>query len=283
MGVPQFYRWLAEKYPLCIVPLAHETATRAAAGADAHDCDCLYLDVNGIIHASCIVDPVTGACDTAVAIARVCDAVVALFALVRPRLLLFVAIDGVAPRAKMNHQRGRRFRKAREKAERYATETLLREAFESAGRTDLPERIFETWDSNMITPGTPFMHDLAQALHAFLQSRVLTDAAWQGVQVIVSDASVPGEGEHKIMSHIRSQRAQHGYPCDVKHWIYGQDADLIMLGLATHELFVSILRDPPPSHSRVATESSYELVRIEIGGGRVSMGTNVSWYWVVFD
>ena len=176
---------------------------------------------------------------------------------------------GVAPRAKMNHQRGRRFRKARDQAEQSATETLLRKAFVSAGRTDLPPRIIQTWDSNMITPGTPFMSDLAQALHAYLESRVHTDAAWQGVQVIVSDSTVPGEGEHKIMHHIRSQRAQHGYPCDVKHWIYGQDADLIMLGLATHELFVSILRDPPPppsksrgaAQSHTQTPSAYELVR----------------------
>jgi 5'-3' exoribonuclease 2 len=79
----------------------------------------------------------------------------------------------------------------------------------------------KAWDSNAITPGTPFMDLLAASLRYWVVQKMNTDSAWASMQVIISDASVPGEGEHKIMDFIRRQRVNVGHDPNTKHVIYG--------------------------------------------------------------
>jgi 5'-3' exonuclease len=41
------------------------------------------------------------------------------------------------------------------------------------------------------------------------------------LKIIISDASVPGEGEHKIMDWIRRERSYPEYDANTSHVIYG--------------------------------------------------------------
>lgn len=154
-----------------------------------------------------------------------------LFGLIKPKKLFYMAIDGVAPRAKMNQQRARRFRSALD------AENARQKAIENG------VSLTDPFDSNAITPGTEFMEKLTVQLKYFINKKVSTDSSWQHIEIILSGHEVPGEGEHKIMEHIRVAKAQPGYSPNVRHCLYGLDADLIMLGLLSHDPHFALLRE----------------------------------------
>ncbi|CAG5086426.1 Oidioi.mRNA.OKI2018_I69.PAR.g11207.t1.cds [Oikopleura dioica] len=144
-----------------------------------------------------------------------------------------MAVDGVAPRAKMNQQRSRRFRSAKEAEENEKKAREKGEALPKEGK----------FDSNVITPGTGFMVRLDKQLRYFINNKITHDDAWRGIKVFLSGHETPGEGEHKIMEYIRHQRTLPEHDPRTRHCLYGLDADLIMLGLATHEPNFSLLRE----------------------------------------
>jgi 5'-3' exoribonuclease 1 len=66
--------------------------------------------------------------------------------MIKPKKVFFMAVDGVAPRAKMNQQRARRFRAGRDRIKK------LKTLAEKTGQT-LKEIIAHHFDTNAITPG----------------------------------------------------------------------------------------------------------------------------------
>lgn len=206
--------------------------------------DNLYLDMNGIVHPCTHPEgraPPETEDDMMLEVFKYTDRVVSM---ARPRKVLMMAVDGVAPRAKMNQQRSRRFRAAQDaRIEAAAKEKAIEEAEARGEVIDDAIKGKRAWDTNSITPGTPFMEILAISLRYWVAYKLNNDPGWKDLKVIISDASVPGEGEHKIMEFIRSQRADPAHDPNTSHCIYGLDADLIFLGLATHEPHFKILRE----------------------------------------
>jgi len=231
------FRWLTDQYPNI------NKRINEGLAANTIQVDNLYLDMNGIIH-PCThgnAEGVVIVLDETAMFKKIFLYVDRLYKLVQPGNVLYLAVDGVAPRAKMNQQRSRRFRSAKE-AEQTAMEIMARDGVMPQGTA---------FDSNCITPGTDFMLKLSLAMQKWVEFKIETDPFWSsGATVIVSGPDVPGEGEHKVMDFIRQERDKYQnkdptshYEPDQTHVLYGLDADLIMLGLVTHEQNFMLLRE----------------------------------------
>ena len=257
MGVPAFFRWLTLRYPKIVIEAREELELgfnlneiiMNNIGIDERmpSIDNLYFDMNGIIHPCAHPEDRDAPSSLAEMFNSIFDYCDKLIRIIKPKKLIYMAIDGVAPRAKMNQQRSRRFRAAMDAQQKERISSKIEDEWRNKG---LPSDFLNSkneekfkFDSNCITPGTEFLDQCSIAVRTYIKSRLNNDPLWKDLNVIFSDASVPGEGEHKILDFIRTQRTYDSYDPNTYHCIYGADADLIMLSLIMHEPHFCVIRE----------------------------------------
>lgn len=203
MGVPSLFAYLSRKYG---------NITFLNKNVKSKLDQKLYFDFN------CLIHPIINDCinehlqqnskeplDLSIVFTKILNYTNKIISLVDNVKTVYIIFDGVAPRAKMNQQRTRRFLSVKNNSE---------------------ERR-KVFDTNCISPGTEFMGQLSEFLRT----------AYHGnANVIISDTLEPGEAEHKIMYIIKDD------PERVNNIIYGLDADLIMLSLACYKP-IKLLRE----------------------------------------
>lgn len=279
MGVPLLLTWLRKRFSACFTP--------AHSDVDIHHPDNLYIDLNSFLYqAAAIVENQfhSGGSDgspSATSTEDVEELVIqqlyvllddVILDLVRPKALVYLAVDGVSPLGKLAQQRSRRLRHAsRNRRQRGPLDHL--------------------WDSNCISVGTRFMLRAAQALHHYAVSRTemvnlqrlrretaasaISHATTLGhgaekdphhdhqhdhlsssppplipmvpISIVVDDVLRPGEGETKITEAIRRFRTAPQYDPNTSHVICSSDTDVTVTSLLLHDPHIHVLRYEPPA------------------------------------
>ena len=201
MGIPSYFSYIVKNHARIIRKLEHSTI----------QVNNLYLDCNSIIYdAVRNIDFTTIADSDVDAIVKaVCAKIDQYLFLLKPNKNVYIAFDGVAPVAKLDQQRSRRYKSLYQN-------TISRSIFKSTAP--------DPWNTTAITPGTTFMNRLNDKVYA-----KYNDANKYGVEnLLVSGSDEAGEGEHKLFEYIRTFPEEHeGF----NTIIYGLDADLIMLSI----------------------------------------------------
>lgn len=210
MGIPSYFSYIIKNYSNIIRSLRHFTCN------DNLKFRHLYMDCNSIIYDSVhsiekainngerdISDDFEGEI-----IDTVVHKIIAYVDFIRPSDTLFIAFDGVAPFAKMEQQRTRR----------YKSWFLSKHSFD-----EIPKK--SSWNTSSITPGTEFMNRLSTTVENVFSNAQMEKKMKVG-HIVVSCSNEPGEGEHKMYQHIRNNSNNTDNIS-----IYGLDADLIMLSI----------------------------------------------------
>lgn len=205
MGIPSYFSYVIKNYANIIRDFNHFFS------ATKNPFSRLYMDCNSIIYDSyndlkSTFDNMTVKEVEDAIINEVISRIENYICMIKPTQTVYIAFDGVAPFAKMNQQKTRRYK------------TSFMSGINSTG-----DNKTVSWNTINITPGTEFMDNLCYRIDYHLKH---TETRYGVKEVIISCSDKPGEGEHKLYKHIRTVDMQHE-----KIAVYGLDSDLIMLSI----------------------------------------------------
>jgi len=253
MGVPTFF--------LSILKNKYYKNVHSGVKNGELDCEYFFLDYNGIVYAAYerIKKNIEGNNFSKEKIEELIINEVIRYTryliceVVKPSKLTYIALDGPAPRAKMVQQRSRRYKGYYDKI------YMQNEKKKFKLNSDEVE-----WDrSANISPGTDFMEKLSNKLLEIMKSKGFSTHNPK-MQVLLSNSNVPGEGEHKFLPLIRSMRKKDSAK-NSKIYLYGKDADLIVLAISTHKSNMHVIREvdlQTPEMKKMY--ESYEFVDVNI-------------------
>jgi len=199
MGIPSFFSYIIKNYPTIIKRMNNHTLA----------INNLYLDSNSIIYDSMRTIKYDKDQFETMLIQSICKKIDEYISIIKPTKTIIIAFDGVAPVAKLEQQRNRRYKS-------YFTKQIV---------NSISNEEQNQWDQTAITPGTNFMNKLGQHISSYYNTN---KGRYEAENIIVSTSNDIGEGEHKIFQFIRDHPKKHKKETSV---IYGLDADLIMLCL----------------------------------------------------
>jgi len=228
MGVPGFFAWLLKKHKKSNI-ITSDIKTPV---------NILYIDTNCLIHPQCF--KVLNFYNNTLTIdklerkmfKRILNYIDYLIAYVNPTEEVFISIDGVAPAAKMTQQRKRRYK------------TIADNEIYGKIKKKYGKEIATIWTNTTITPGTVFMEKLHQELLKYIKQ----NRTGLKIKYTYSSYHSIGEGEHKILQDIKNNTRNNkdnnnGNNKDSTYVIYGLDADLIFLALASQKNNIYLLRE----------------------------------------
>lgn len=185
-------------------------------------CNNVYIDFNAILHSVINEHGVHSFHE------NLSNTLMDIISFTRPMNIIYIATDGVPPKAKMIQQRYRRYISA-------SNEIETVDSFHKNFKLKTQEELESLFDKNNISPGTTFMSEVSKYIKETFIPKYKTINS--SVKIIYSTDSSPSEGEHKIISYIKKN-----YNLQQTHIIYGLDADLITLSMLAQNKKIMLLR-----------------------------------------